>query len=394
MAYFLERKCSGDIMKKVIMLLSNPFKPDPRVYKEARSLVNHGYDVTVLAWDREGKYPKKEVIDGIKIERIRLKSRYGLSVELFFKMYLFWALAFFKSFKDDFDVIHTHDFDTAILGLLFKLLRKKWIYDVHDLYFTFFSKENGKNILMTEIVRKMDLFFAKICDIFIVPTESIGGNYKGLKEFYIDYGILKNKIITIWNVPDIDKFLNQKKLNLKKSDKFTIGFIGAQRTIQNFVTLFEAVKKLGSENYKILFVGEGKDTEKLKKIAKEKYSDLEIEFVGFIDYKMISDYYKVCDCIFSYFPPARENVKRGISIKVFESSILGLPTIVNRNSLSNDFVEKYNCGIGISNLDVNEFMAALKQVRNIFVNNKDIQKTWNWKIMERRLLNTYKEVLR
>ncbi|MCK4432384.1 MAG: glycosyl transferase family 1, partial [Methanomicrobia archaeon] len=83
-------------MKKVIMLLSNPFKPDPRVYKEAKSLVNNGYDVTVFAWDRECKYPKKEIIDGIKIERVRLKAPYDSNLLLFFLLPLWQFIVFLK----------------------------------------------------------------------------------------------------------------------------------------------------------------------------------------------------------------------------------------------------------------------------------------------------------
>ena len=44
-------------MKKILMLLSNPFRPDVRVYKEAISLIKGGYDVTVVAWDRGKRYP-------------------------------------------------------------------------------------------------------------------------------------------------------------------------------------------------------------------------------------------------------------------------------------------------------------------------------------------------
>ncbi len=39
---------------KVVMTVSNPFKPDPRVYKEAKSLVKTGHKVIILAWVREG----------------------------------------------------------------------------------------------------------------------------------------------------------------------------------------------------------------------------------------------------------------------------------------------------------------------------------------------------
>ena len=48
--------------RQIRMLLSNAFRPDPRVLKEARSLAEAGYEVTVIAWDREGKYPAAELV--------------------------------------------------------------------------------------------------------------------------------------------------------------------------------------------------------------------------------------------------------------------------------------------------------------------------------------------
>lgn len=38
----------------ILMTLSNPFTPDPRVYNEAKSLVKAGHEVTVIAWDKNG----------------------------------------------------------------------------------------------------------------------------------------------------------------------------------------------------------------------------------------------------------------------------------------------------------------------------------------------------
>jgi hypothetical protein len=121
--------------KKVVMILSNPFKPDPRVYKEARSLVKNGFDVTIVAWDRECKYPPYEIVEGIKIQRIPLKAKYGNPFTLLIKLPLFYILAALKITKMDFDIIHTHDFDTAVVGFLFKTLKnKKWIFDIHDIH--------------------------------------------------------------------------------------------------------------------------------------------------------------------------------------------------------------------------------------------------------------------
>ena len=66
-------------MKKIKMILGNSFKSDIRVLKEARTLVQNGYEVEVLAWDRENELLNKEYdeIDGIKIKRFFPKAKYG-----------------------------------------------------------------------------------------------------------------------------------------------------------------------------------------------------------------------------------------------------------------------------------------------------------------------------
>ena len=60
---------------KILMILSNPFIVDPRVYKEAKSLVDAGHEVTVIVWDRKRDYDPESAVDGIKIIRIHNEGR-------------------------------------------------------------------------------------------------------------------------------------------------------------------------------------------------------------------------------------------------------------------------------------------------------------------------------
>ncbi|MCO6042274.1 hypothetical protein NF859_10605, partial [Thermococcus alcaliphilus] len=75
--------------------------------------------------------------------------------------------------------------------------------------------------------------------------------------------------------------------------------------------------------YKILFVGGGKSVGELQKIVRTRYPELDVEFVGSIDYKLIANYYRLCDVVFAWYPP-RENVKRAIAVKVLEACSLGV----------------------------------------------------------------------
>ena len=54
----------------VLMFVSNPFTNDPRVYAEAKSLVQAGGRVTVVACDSKREYPPRQTWDGIDIVRV------------------------------------------------------------------------------------------------------------------------------------------------------------------------------------------------------------------------------------------------------------------------------------------------------------------------------------
>ena len=58
---------------KVCMLLKNNFTHDARVYKEAKTLVDAGYSVTVVALKDETT-KETECIDGIHVKRITVKE--------------------------------------------------------------------------------------------------------------------------------------------------------------------------------------------------------------------------------------------------------------------------------------------------------------------------------
>ena len=107
----------------VVMLLSNAFTHDSRVYTEARSLIKAGHSVTVIGRDREKIHPVKDVLDEINIDRVRsvlpvnrskIMRPFGLifnGLNLLFTQWQMYrhALRLHKSNK--FTAIHSHDLD-------------------------------------------------------------------------------------------------------------------------------------------------------------------------------------------------------------------------------------------------------------------------------------------
>ncbi len=106
------------------MLLNNHFTHDARVLKEAKSLAKNGHNVEVRCyWDID--LEKKEVIEGVQVNRILFTSRSHRKNVL----HKYWLLVMFflKCFNQtkSFDTIHCHDLLTLPIGVCVKLLNRR-----------------------------------------------------------------------------------------------------------------------------------------------------------------------------------------------------------------------------------------------------------------------------
>ena len=103
---------------KVLLIRANPVKPDSRVEKEVASLHNYGYDVSVLGWDRNKNYPLRseplnDNLADVVAYRVGIKASFGSGMKNL--KYLAKFQAEIRRFlrKNQFDVVHACDFDTA-----------------------------------------------------------------------------------------------------------------------------------------------------------------------------------------------------------------------------------------------------------------------------------------
>ena len=106
----------------ILTTVHQPF--DTRIfYKEAKTLVQAGYDVTLIA-----QYNKNEIVDGVKI--IALPKPKNRFVRIFG---LTWR-TFYLAFCQCANIYHFHDPELILICILLKLKGAKIIYDVHEDY--------------------------------------------------------------------------------------------------------------------------------------------------------------------------------------------------------------------------------------------------------------------
>ena len=137
----------------ILMILTNPFTHDPRVYNEARSLVEAGHSVTVFAWDKKRENPQTEVIEKINVIRNYNSKFMDIFPYDLMRLHFWWIKGYKDALKpckkNNFDIIHCHDWHTGLIPyfLTHRYNKDKYfektasVFTIHNLIFQF-----GRNI--------------------------------------------------------------------------------------------------------------------------------------------------------------------------------------------------------------------------------------------------------
>lgn len=381
-------------MNKVLMLRSNPFKPDERVLKEAQSLIKHGYDVTLLCWDRELIFPEKEEFMKIKIERIRLKASYGSLKDLIFKMPLFWIKTFIRSWGKDFDVIHCYDYDTLPPGTWLKILKgKKLIYDALELFLSYTSNQ---------YVNQGMFFIERLHLPFIDAL--IYTNQERLNIFLEKTG-LKKKSVIIHNYPqlgleieEINRFDQEKKVIFQYN-----GGIKEDRNLMNILKAFRKLKESGNKFFTFLIIGnhDNKHGDLLKDYVKKNQME---ELIRFCDFIPLDDLLQLLQKTQVGFVPLLKDSLNNLipePNKLYNYFATGNLAVVEDTPYLRKIVEKQGLGLTCNFQDVQDIKKSIEWVfENQHLANEIVKKAYqtylqkyNWESQEKLLIEFYKPLI-
>lgn len=404
---------------KILMIVENPYPQDTRVRNEANCLFNAGYLVSVIA----KKYPnqlKFEIINGIKVYRVPWFKVFDKTIEssskiltLIFKVatklgyiieyFYYTAAAFIYSlivlFKDGFNVVHIHNPPNTlfIIGLVYRGLGKKFIFDHHDLSPELFLaryKTNGG------LIHKILLLEEKLClksaNLVIATNES----YKSID---IKRGGKKPEdIFIVRNGPDLNKFKEvAPDEELKKSGKFIFVYIGEMGPQDGVDYLLHSLKHLVTEydrkDFYCVIIGKGDAVPDLIKLKEELELDEFVKFTGHISFEDLLKYLSTADICLD---PNPSNPLNDYStwIKIMEYMSLGKP-IVSFDLKETRFSAQQAALYATPN-DTNEYAKKIVEL----MENPDLRLKmgiWGkervktelaWEIVSKNLLAVYKKV--
>jgi len=363
-------------MHEVKMIVTNRFDPDVRVYKEAKYLVSCGFDVEILCWDREGEYKDKEFenIEGIKIKRFFPYTKYGTGLKQIkpFMKFIYECRNYLNS--KEYQYLHCHDLDGALVGYLCKSKKCKLIFDMHEFYE---GQRNKQKIRL--IIRKAVSYLQNKSDFIIYVNEAQIEHMK-LKN--------KNKLVYLPNYAEIDNYRDCEK---EKSDKLRISYIGSVRQYEELKNLMDAGKDVN--NVVISIHGSGTAYTALKSIEND-YKNVNI--TGLYHFSKSVELYRKTDLLYVVFNTKFRNWKYGYSVKFFEAIITKTPVIVSRGSAMEEFVNKYDIGFTIdgSNIqEIKELIVYISENRHLLdekiKNLEKIQYEFTWERVIKNLNKIY-----
>lgn len=367
--------------KSVCMIRSNPVKPDSRVEKEAWTLKKSGFDVHILAWDRDTNV--REVNDCISvadleipITRLGYKATFGEGFKNI-KPYLGFQFHMRRWLrKNKFDIVHSCDFDTAFFSYgVVNRKKEKFVFDIFDFLF------DKPVSIMQKCVKKAQYYLIKKADATIICTEERRKQIEGSKP---------RNLVVVHNTPSVLQTTNGNA-NIINSDKIQIVYVGILQDYRLLKEIVEAVCE--SDSMELHIGGFGKHEIYMRDVAK-KYDN--IHFYGRMAYADTLALEEKCDIMLAIYDPAIDNHFYAAPNKFYESLMLGKPIVMVKNTGMSQVVADNNIGVLIDYSKegfikgIEQLVDCRSQWETISKRMKQLYKErYSWDEMEKRLIKLY-----
>lgn len=404
------------------MLLSNAFRPDPRVLKEARSLAGAGYDVTVIAWDRENAYPAEELIrsdtgqsGGFCVQRVQeVRSSYGAGLAQALRLPRFWLHAWRRLGRLRPDVVHCHDFDTLPPGWLWaKLHRRPVIYDAHE-YYTELQRPRLRGLagkVLLPLIAAAEQVLSRSAAAVVTVDERIASRYHSRRLVIIGHYPPADFAQTLAQpeIGDYPKRTDQSAHSPPHSPlptpqtPSTLVYAGRFSTDRGLVVVAQALQRLAAQGLRPRLRLLGVWTSPAEEQAFwQAMAGLEsqVEMAGWVSFQQVPAQLVSADVALALLQPI-ERYTVALPVKLFEYMACGLPVIISDFPANRTVVAGADCGILVDPTDVEAVAAAIARLsadpaeaRRLGANGRRAFETqYNWQALERKLLALYEELV-
>lgn len=377
-------------MKKACILTSvhSPF--DTRIFhKQGKSLVEAGYDVTLIA-----QHDKDQVIDGIKIIALPKPTNRFERVSL-----TTWVV-FAKALKMKANIYHFHDPELLPWGwLLHKLTGKPVIYDVHENYTDIIVFKEWMPYLLRKpaawIFNRIERILAGRVSAIITATEPMKQRFSASQAL----------CVSVCNFPTLEiamRASESKELG-SKNDEYSIIYTGAIAKAKGFETILDAldlVVRQKPEATCIILAEAGNLAwldEEHNSLMNRLIKEGNLKIIGRVPHPEVFHYLNASGMGWKPGPPYQE----GISTKTLEYMACGKPVVSSDVSLIADIIRETKCGILVDPYEASAHASAIlyllehpEEARKMGENGrKAVVEKYNWETESKKLLDLYAQVI-
>lgn len=260
--------------RRVLILVENLPSPfDRRVWQEATTLHDNGYEVSIICPTGKGYEKEYEVVDGIHIYRYHLpfeaEGAKGYLIEYSVALFHTFRLAWKVQFSQGFDVIHACNPPDLLflIGGFFKLfMRKKFLFDHHDINPELYEAKFGRRDFFYRLMVLFERWTFMTADISIATNESY-------KKIAIERGGMNpTKVFVVRSGPKLDRLrILPPKPELKRGRQYLVGYVGVMGAQEGIDLLLQSarylIKDLGRSDVHFGLVGGGTSLDEMKQLA-------------------------------------------------------------------------------------------------------------------------------
>lgn len=371
--------------RRVAMLFSRGFFPDARGHKEARDLVRGGYEVTILAWDRECRLPLRQELDGFTIERRQLRALLGKGLSQLHRWLGFWFWLGSTLVRRRYDIVHANDLDTLPIGwLAARLTGAKLVFDAREPnYYSYWPWH------LYRLSQALERFLARRSDNVIVCNHYQIGNYAG-------WGVHQTTLIP--NYPPL-AMATKAAPALPANGEVTLGRIGAIYQDTGIEEIVESVQLLLHRGRKVKLFLAGRLVDSYRGRLMELLRPLgdEVELRGAFTHDTITELYRHCHITIPAYRPSPW-FRHITPVKFFESIAHGVPVIATDIGGIGDMIRESGCGRVLPEPSAEGIAAAVEELvsqpgllaemgeRGMAA----VREKYNWDILTPRLLAMYR----
>ena len=318
--------------KRILIIVENLPSPfDRRVWQEATTLQNAGYQVSIICPTGDGYREKFEEIDGIRIYRHNLpteaKGALGYAVE--YSAALFWefVLAWRVLMTTGFDAIHACNppDNIFLIGAFFKLFGKKFLFDHHDINPELYEAKFGRRDFFYRVMlwwERLTFFFA---DVSIATNESY-------KKIAIERGKMpENRVFVVRSGPKLDRLkVIPPVASLKNARKFLVGYVGVMGQQEGIDYLLRSIQHIVHDlkrtDIQFGLVGGGTSLDDMKAYADELGIADYVTFTGRVPDRELLEMLNTADVCVNPDVANEMNDKSTMN-KIMEYMALGKPIV-------------------------------------------------------------------